>query len=464
MTKNSKVAMPEHTISAAPAAVKRIQVKRLFGHYTYDLSLPDLANEESIHQLLLLYGDNGSGKTTIVQLLFHLLSRSDRRGHRTFLAQTKFERFCVYFDNGASLSAERGEKSVEGSYQIICTDSSGKELKVSIKPDEDGSVGKDDVDMSELDKVLNMWSAPPLMVYFLSDNRILQSDIFDSREEIPEEFISTHRSTRALQRAFNEGIERMITMTPHKRDLVVEPSLWRAETWIRRQALAASNVGEATISTIYTEIVKRFAHSPSTEMGTQTNSLDHLMSSLSELEQQSASFVELGLSRPIPLRELTAEVQQVDTHRASLLASVLEPYVDSVRARLDALEEMQRRLSIFLEIINAFYRRKTVRITVSDGIEVYDDKGEKLESRWLSSGEKQLMLLLCNVLVATTQPSLFIIDEPELSLNVKWQRNLIDSLLRLTEGSQVQFIMATHSIELLTRHNHAVLRLDDLES
>jgi predicted ATPase len=59
--------------------------------------------------------------------------------------------------------------------------------------------------------------------------------------------------------------------------------------------------------------------------------------------------------------------------------------------------------------------------------------------------------------------SVFIIDEPELSLNIKWQRELIRALLECIEGSRGQFVMASHSTELFARHRDAVVRLVDLE-
>ncbi len=49
----------------------------------------------------------------------------------------------------------------------------------------------------------------------------------------------------------------------------------------------------------------------------------------------------------------------------------------------------------------------------------------------------------------------------EISLNIKWQRKLVDSLLSLAEDSDVQFVMATHLVELLTRHKESVVRLED---
>ena len=53
-----------------------------------------------------------------------------------------------------------------------------------------------------------------------------------------------------------------------------------------------------------------------------------------------------------------------------------------------------------------------------------------------------------------------LIDEPELSLNIKWQRALVDELMNLVAGSEMQIIMATHSIELVAQHGAHVQTLN----
>ena len=65
--------------------IKRIHVAKLFGLYTYDLSVAD-STKTNLSRLLILYGDNGSGKTTILKLLFNLLGFEQGRGQKTFLA------------------------------------------------------------------------------------------------------------------------------------------------------------------------------------------------------------------------------------------------------------------------------------------------------------------------------------------------------------------------------------------
>jgi energy-coupling factor transporter ATP-binding protein EcfA2 len=84
------------------------------------------------------------------------------------------------------------------------------------------------------------------------------------------------------------------------------------------------------------------------------------------------------------------------------------------------------------------------RINVGEGLSVQLPSGEDLSPVLLSSGEKHLLVLLVAALSAGE--SLLLIDEPELSLNVDWQRALVPTLRELNASSQL--IMATHSPEI----------------
>lgn len=61
----------------------------------------------------------------------------------------------------------------------------------------------------------------------------------------------------------------------------------------------------------------------------------------------------------------------------------------------------------------------------------------------LSSGEKQMLVILLTVLIEDGQNYVLFMDEPEVSLHVEWQKRLIDLILEL--NSNVQIILATHS-------------------
>lgn len=61
----------------------------------------------------------------------------------------------------------------------------------------------------------------------------------------------------------------------------------------------------------------------------------------------------------------------------------------------------------------------------------------------LSSGERHILTLLTTILLKSENKNFLFIDEPEISLNVRWQINLIDSMKKLIP--QTQIIVASHS-------------------
>jgi len=75
------------------------------------------------------------------------------------------------------------------------------------------------------------------------------------------------------------------------------------------------------------------------------------------------------------------------------------------------------------------------------------NSAEKISWHLLSRGEKTLIYLFFVVFLYKDKVSVFLFDEPEISLHVKWQRNLMKDLSKLAPENQ--FIIATHSPSLV---------------
>lgn len=69
--------------------------------------------------------------------------------------------------------------------------------------------------------------------------------------------------------------------------------------------------------------------------------------------------------------------------------------------------------------------------------------GEKLNLKLLSSGEKQMLIILMTVLLQDGDHTVLFMDEPEVSLHIEWQQRLLDTILSLNPN--VQIILTTHS-------------------
>lgn len=78
----------------------------------------------------------------------------------------------------------------------------------------------------------------------------------------------------------------------------------------------------------------------------------------------------------------------------------------------------------------------------------------------LSSGEKQIIILLTEALLQKEEPCIFIADEPELSLHIDWQKKLIQSIKNLNTNAQI--IVATHSPEIAGMWVDNIINMEDL--
>jgi predicted ATP-binding protein involved in virulence len=119
----------------------------------------------------------------------------------------------------------------------------------------------------------------------------------------------------------------------------------------------------------------------------------------------------------------------------------------------------------FTAIINRFLANKQIvgvdRQTFR--LQVQTAHGQSYGIDQLSSGEKQIILLLGELQRRIQPSSIVLIDEPELHLHPKWQRQLVRALTDLCTTYDAQLIMTTHSEEIANAvYEHELILLDDI--
>ncbi len=112
----------------------------------------------------------------------------------------------------------------------------------------------------------------------------------------------------------------------------------------------------------------------------------------------------------------------------------------------DAAEQAQRISEPkrkFQDIIDRLFADTGKTIVRTENEIRFSQIGETLVPYQLSSGEKQILAILLTVLVEDNQSYVLFMDEPEVSLHVEWQKQLIDLIIELNPN--VQIILTTHS-------------------
>lgn len=443
-------------------SIRRITVDKLFGVHNYSLSV--LESEKEGGKLLILYGDNGSGKTTILKLAFHLLAPEDSEGHKSTAAPIPFRRFEIELMDGTKVSAERSQEQLTGSFTMRVKRPRKKEATVNFISDQNFRVKAASEDHNaQIRAFLGVLRELELGLYMLSDDR--QIHLAGRHQErggpfmemeFSDEFIFMDPETRVR-------MGRRVGLDPEKiAQYLLSQSMKRAEFWIRSRAMMGSSIGESSVNALYNEILKRLVALPQDQRMDTTSTKQSIEKRVSNLERQCTEYAKYDLMPKFQGREILAAVTKAPGSQLGIIANVLNPYLESLEKKLEVFADTYRRVDSLVMVINRFLTNKTLTFGLQSGLTVTADDNTVLTPQMFSSGERHLFLLFCNSLVAVDRPSIMMIDEPEISLNIKWQRTLLSSLLECIGDSPVQYIFATHSMELLAQHRDWVVKLEDM--
>jgi predicted ATP-dependent endonuclease of OLD family len=140
----------------------------------------------------------------------------------------------------------------------------------------------------------------------------------------------------------------------------------------------------------------------------------------------------------------------IDSSKVAELASNLQEKLDSISFNRN----------LFIQTANQLYLKKELIINDSNEILFRTTSGKTLAPQALSSGEKQMLVLLSEMFLQDSRRSIMIADEPELSLHLHWQEKLIASLKNLNPHGQL--IVATHSPDVVGLRTDRVTRVNEI--
>lgn len=452
--------------------IASIKVKKLFGLYTYQLP-----ESGPLSNAAILYGDNGVGKSTILRLTFHLLSAGADRGHRQALYKANFKELHVTLYSGITISATRNEKPLHHLDLTISTQKKqlaqwkyipkseipsnfegrnfffpepknihSREMKLFISyfknEISDLNIGEDEY-LRELKKL-----AP--VVYLLNSDRRLDSDeVSDPSDEMELRKVMRFEDTKNLK-----------DVVVRARDIALTQAMNSASRWLAKQAVYGTNLGSMNVHTVYVNVLKHLDKTTSrTPLNAPDIDISLLIKDLEDIETETNKHAKYELSNALDISTFKKSLSSKSIPKAKLAAGVISPYVESLKSRLNAVSPVYHLIDKFISTVNDFLHDKKISFELSRGLFIKNKLDQKLEASQLSSGEQQLLLLFCYILMARDKFSIFIIDEPEISLNVKWQRSLVQALIDISDSSKVQFIFASHSIELIAQHRSKVVKL-----
>ena len=424
--------------------ISEIAVHGLFARFDHEIEL------NPHERITIMLGPNGFGKTMILRIINVLFNLSPRS-----LGRMPFEEFHVIFDDGSRLTVIRipGESTPRLSY---VTSTQEKETFVPTLPRgpqemsfplgiiEDLVPGLERIATSEW---RNVRTGDELD---LDDVIAIYGDVLSPEIEMPEErFPSWLKNVRESLPVRFIDTERLTDLSTYRRRL-------------RHRASFSPKAPERTVR-LYSERLARKVQQTLTEYATLSQSLDRsfparlvkesakellsrdqLTEVLEKVEQRRKQIIVAGLL-PQEHESLNVPViEEVDDSTRSVLAV----YAQDATKKLNVFEDLYARANTFVRIANARLLYKQVSVS-QEGLKVSSSDDSDLELEMLSSGEQHEIVLLFDLLFGTKKNSLIMVDEPELSLHVAWQREMLRDLQEMAELSDFRALLATHSPQII---------------
>ena len=237
-------------------------------------------------------------------------------------------------------------------------------------------------------------------------------------------------------------------------------SLWSGRkhiVWnLDRQINVLSGINGVGKSTILTKVVKGLA------AGGEFPS--HMLKGVRlKVEPEDAKWIRYdlirGFDRPLMNYDMVAKMDatlatELDWQLFQLQRKYLDYQVNIGNRIIEVLQsghpdaaQRAQQLSapkkLFQDIIDNLYADTGKKIIRTENEIRFTQIGETPVPYQLSSGEKQILAILLTVLVEDQQNYVLFMDEPEVSLHIDWQQQLIDLILQLNPN--VQIILTTHS-------------------
>jgi predicted ATP-dependent endonuclease of OLD family len=166
---------------------------------------------------------------------------------------------------------------------------------------------------------------------------------------------------------------------------------------------------------------------------------------------------------------LVSKAKESVAHSVGIPFEHMFPVFDSLRLHTlveqwQDLQNAQKRTYMprteFVKTASDMLFRKDVSVNSSNQVVVMSSGGEPIPVRSLSSGEKQLLIFLGETLLQEQETYIFLADEPELSLHVEWQEELVPNLLKVNPNAQVLF--ATHSPDIVNAYQENVTKMEKI--
>lgn len=434
--------------------ITKLTVRKLHGHTDYNVEFND--------DITFLYGDNGCGKTTILNIITHVIT-----GKIYELFQYKFDRIILSY---VSTKTQKSDKIIVSLDKGMMT-LSFNGVQVQMNPQRFEYMNRNSDEPEEAERFY--FSEYPILknirevfnyIYLpLNRNGNVMIDYhynMRSRKVMQSRYLMRNRMGNNIDYTLFD-VESLITQAYNK----VNFSLSRISEKFTDEILSAFlDVDNISKMPLMLEYMNSLNDTRISKIQREyTNVVKTVLKYDSEMKAKIDTFFE-------SLKEEISNAKRLnDVHvTIDLLVKLSElTKITNIISKAERIEQSKKKvrqpIEDFLNTVNSYIQsnngEKQVGIENDGTIYLKTNQGNKVNIQNLSSGEKQIVTFFAYLIfgLQTSNQSIFIVDEPELSLHLNWQRKFVDSILSIND--KVQLIFATHAPEMIGRHRDKAVKL-----
>ncbi|WP_339875661.1 AAA family ATPase [uncultured Algoriphagus sp.] len=443
--------------------VKSIKIEGLFGMFNYLIEYPTTEN------VLIITGPNGFGKTQVLNILFNLFNRKF-----LFFNKLVFDKITVCLSGNikividkTSISNEYQLELIEFEEEVIKTPK--KDLKFGFYENEQEiEVFNYSVDLNEnLIRTIDR---------YLPVSRISIDKWIDRRnDQIVGIDELLHIYTDQLPTEISKNILRIKTLKGNEILKSINVHLIREQRLFKKVSNPEKNYRNDREQTIMIETIQSYANElreiileRSQQSFIISQSLDstypnRLISEKSRVskDEYDERFEKLKIKQDKLTRNGLYESKQKVLSYSQDDAKALLVYLNDLEQKLSVFDELLEKLELFTSILNERrFTYKSIAIDREKGFYFKTTKEKILDLNELSSGEQHEVVLLYELIFKTRPGIMVLIDEPEISLHISWQKEFLDDLLRIIKIQDFQVLIATHSPSIINDRWDLVYNLE----
>jgi len=430
--------------------ITKLTIKKLFGYQNVCLDFDS--------RIKILIGENGLGKTTVLNMLYYLLEKKFEK-----LNELKFESIEVVFSNKRKISfthqslsyfLDRPKKYQAGQlYQIISKQLSLADIEYFKEIFNDPKITfkeRDKIIAEKLNSIGVKINAPSQFIYDNITKLISEFEAI-SFQQIVEQIDNEIKSKVLYFPTFRRIESQFASLSTNSREKLLEEYPFMDDEDIERiynQDVIQFGMQDVSvrINTITSEITQKSLIGFSNITGDLLGQLSKNFPNSVSRKKKDDEKLKIILSRvghtitQDDKDNIVNYIKSGETTNKGLLY-----LIDKLIELYDEQESLDKAIKDFRDTCNLYLKRKSFVYNESKvTLEIYrDNTNEKVELDYLSSGEKQIVSLFSKIYLEKDESYIVLFDEPELSLSIFWQQRLLPDIIN---SKQCSFLLAvTHS-------------------